>query len=550
MPTQAIDNMLNTVIHGDNLEVMRTMPDNYVDTVITDPPAGIGFMGKSWDKAKGGRDQWIAWLAEIMAECLRVTKPGGVLLCWSIPRTSHWTGMAIENAGWQIVDKIAHLFGSGFPKSLDISKAIDKGVAADGDRLIDKLRELQNVLNQKRQTNNLTLKDMNRILGAPENSGLAAHKFCDKTQPQFLTRKQFEILKPLLGLGEYEDQMFDRIEREIVGQGKAGLTKGEICTFAGTPEFDITTPATPLAKLWHGWGTALKPSREDWYLAYKPVDGTYAANAERWGVAGLWIDGGRISGEPTPINKLKNWSGFGQEIKPEYEAQINTKGRFPSNTILSCTCGDIEPWEEWIAKTGNHGGTRREWESLKTAHTADCPVRMLDEQSGIRPAGGKVTGRQASRTGDTGIYGHYEGKENSPFYDSGGASRFFYCAKSSRAERNAGCEGMEYGPPPASARSQPADGRQTALGLPRQNHHPTVKPLALMEYFCNLTKTPTGGVVLDPFAGSGTTGKAAYRTGRDYILIEKEIESVEIARARIHHEQELMGLFPESGQGE
>ena len=124
--TQTIDNMIDRVIHGDNLVVMRHMPDNYVDTVIADPPAGIGLMGKSWDKDRGGRDKWIDWLTEIMAECLRVTKPGGVLLCWSIPRTSHWTGMAIENAGWRIVDKIAHMFGSGFPKSLDISKAIDR----------------------------------------------------------------------------------------------------------------------------------------------------------------------------------------------------------------------------------------------------------------------------------------------------------------------------------------------------------------------------------------------------------------------------------------
>ena len=144
---------------------------------MTDPPAGIGFMGKSWDRDKGGRTEWIDWLAGIMGECLRVVKPGGSLLCWSIPRTSHWTGMAVEDAGWRVVDKIAHLFGTGFPKSLDIGKAI----------------------------------------GA---------------------------------------------EREVV---------------------------------WDGWGTALKPSREDWWLAYKPTPLTYAQNAIEHGVAGLAIDRGRIA---------------------------------------------------------------------------------------------------------------------------------------------------------------------------------------------------------------------------------------------------------------
>ena len=119
------------VIHGDCLDVMRGMADNSVDAIVTDPPAGISFMGKTWDHDKGGRREWIAWMTEVMGECLRVLKPGGHALVWALPRTSHWTGIALEDAGFELRDQIQHLFGSGFPKSLDVSKAIDKAVGGE-----------------------------------------------------------------------------------------------------------------------------------------------------------------------------------------------------------------------------------------------------------------------------------------------------------------------------------------------------------------------------------------------------------------------------------
>mgnify|MGYP002040945894 CR=1 FL=1 len=119
------------IIHGDCLDVLRAMPAASVDTIITDPPAGIAFMGKEWDHHKGGREQWVAWLAEIMAEGLRVLKPGGFALVWALPRTSHWTALALEDAGFEVRDCIYHLFGSGFPKSLDIGKAHDRAAGAE-----------------------------------------------------------------------------------------------------------------------------------------------------------------------------------------------------------------------------------------------------------------------------------------------------------------------------------------------------------------------------------------------------------------------------------
>jgi DNA modification methylase len=114
-----------TLHHGDCLAWLRTLPSESVDSVVTDPPAGIAFMGKAWDHHKGGRAEWVAWLAEVMRECLRVLKPGGHALVWSLPRTEHWTACAVEDAGFEIRDGVYHLCAQGWPKSLDVSKAID-----------------------------------------------------------------------------------------------------------------------------------------------------------------------------------------------------------------------------------------------------------------------------------------------------------------------------------------------------------------------------------------------------------------------------------------
>ena len=119
------------VICGDCLDVMRDMDADSIDSVITDPPAGISFMNAKWDSDKGGAEQWITWLAEVLGECYRVMKPGGALLVWALPRTSHWTGTAVERAGFRIVDVVQHVFSTGFPKSHDISKAIDKAAGAE-----------------------------------------------------------------------------------------------------------------------------------------------------------------------------------------------------------------------------------------------------------------------------------------------------------------------------------------------------------------------------------------------------------------------------------
>lgn len=120
------------IITGDCLEWLPEFDDAYFDSIVTDPPAGISFMGKDWDSDKGGRSEWITWMTSVMREALRVLKPGAHGLVWALPRTSHWTATALEDAGFEVRDVVTHLFGSGFPKSLDISKAIDKAAGVQG----------------------------------------------------------------------------------------------------------------------------------------------------------------------------------------------------------------------------------------------------------------------------------------------------------------------------------------------------------------------------------------------------------------------------------
>ena len=476
--TDSIEHLVDTVICGDCIEVMRSMDGNCVDSIITDPPYGLGFMGKDWDTFKPefideamARDkrphtqiasqrrsntagkydhnrnrEFQAWFTVWAKECLRVAKPGAILMAFGGTRTYHRLTCAIEDAGWEIRDCMQWIYGSGFPKSLDISKAIDKAAGAGREKLL---------VPTKRGN-------------VPEQAG-------------------------------------------DIALGATGMT-------------DITAPVTPLAQQWNGWGTALKPSWEPIIVAMKPLDGTFAQNAEKWGVAGLWIDGGRIgTNEKIKIHHYDGDHSFdkGRGFMDETETG---KGRFPSNTILSCTCdGEHEP---------------------------DCPVRLLDEQSGELKSGSGNNTVGYQKAGAINSWTGHTKNDTPMIYDSGGASRFFYCAKSSKAERNAGCEGMEAKENNTYGDYQGTSEHGAKLDVKKHNHHPTVKPLALMEYLCKLTKTPTGGIVLDPFAGSGTTGIAAYKTNRQYILIEKEREYCDIAEKRIQEERDKYALFETAKGGE
>jgi site-specific DNA-methyltransferase (adenine-specific) len=293
-------------------------------------------------------------------------------------------------------------------------------------------------------------------------------------------------------------------EREVIGRKAYAGPAGNNANFGvgdlsmSSTKRDLTAPATDAARQWEGWGTALKPAYEPIILARKPLDGTVAANVQKWGCGSINIDGCRVGIDKADNIYAKNPHTLGTiGAKGIYGAGKptmfdTTKGRWPANLIHDGSEEVLELFPETTSGKVKQGYLRN----------IDSPF----------------------------CYGN--GVQLTGFGDSGSAARFFYCAKASRAEREEGCEGMEAVPRFSGGlggASIPLKGSPMPTGA---NHHPTVKPLALMRYLCRLV-TPPGGTVLDPFMGSGTTGMAAKQGGFEFIGIEKEAEYVEIAEARI-----------------
>jgi DNA modification methylase len=498
------------LFHGDCLEVMAGMEDNSIDSIVCDPPAGISFMGKKWDGDKGGRNAWIAWMASIAAECLRVLKPGGHAFVWALPRTSHWTATAWEDAGFEVRERVAHIFGSGFPKSLNVGKQIDKTNAETG-------RELR--FTRWFRSTGISAKQVNDTTG----TFMGSHYLTDKSQPAVPTADLWEKLRPLCAsVPVWVDELVERIEaeREIVGERKTGIGTGNGSTpiMGDSDNKDITAPATPEAKQWDGWGTALKPAMEDWWLFRKPLaERTVAANVLEWGTGAINVDGCRVGTDDNMARPASN--GRHMEDRPwvhrrqaaglpsRPETTDTGKGRWPANLILSY------PEDEYDAE-GNLLPNPGKDEVL-----AGFPVTT----SGALNAGHKQGAGSFGKIGGETILRDYGG-------DTGSAARFFYVAKSSKRDRNEGCEGLEeHESKRTQAGGDDTRGRPTPVN---RNHHPTVKPTALMRYLCKLV-TPPAGTVLDPFCGSGSTGKGAVLEGFRFIGIEQDAEYIEIARRRI-----------------
>ena len=384
------------LILGDSVDKLKELDDNSIDSIVTDPPYGLSFMGKKWDYDVPSQ--------EIFEECLRVLKPGGHLLSFAGSRTYHRMAVRVEDAGFEIRDQIMWIYGSGFPKSHNIGKSVDKLLGNERESLgIDKSKARKN--------------------GREGNS-----------------------------MGKQ--------------QGQTG---------------EITKGNSP----YEGWGTALKPAHEPIVMARKPLsEKTVVNNVLEWGTGGINIDESRIGVESTDDIFAKNphtKGGYGHGNASIYGKSNGSEnynpsvGRFPANIILDKEAGKI-----------------------------------LDEQTGELSSGFMKAGtsRKMSES-DVNTYGHYDSdvSYNDTYGDKGGASRFFYCPKTSKKDRNEG------------------------VG----NNHPTVKPTDLMLYLIRLV-TPKGGTTLDPFMGSGSTGKAATRGGFDFVGIEREEEYMEIAEARIQYE--------------
>ncbi len=419
-----------TIHVGDSLHVLATFADSSVDSIVTDPPYGLGkqpdalamlrdwldtghhdvkgsgFMGKAWDSFVPQPALW--------KECLRVLKPGGHLLAFAGTRTMDLMALGLRIAGFELRDAIGHAhdgggapllawcYGSGFPKSRDVSKAIDSEAGA-----------VREVIGKSRYSQPAAL----------ENGGGVLRR----------------------GIGE-----------NCVGDNNRF-----------TP--NITAPATPAAARWQGWGTALKPAWEPIILARKPLVGTVAANVAKYGTGALNVDGCRIrrsdddtsgwskTGSCASENRSMSGANYEREAKPDDPA------RWPANLV--------------------HDGSPE----VLAEFPADA--------------------------------------------ESGSAARFFYCGKATREDREAGLLGAD-SRVTDDGRTVPADNAYQRGKTLRTNSHPTVKPTELMRWLVRLV-TPPGGVVLDPFMGSGSTGKAARIEGFRFIGIELSEEYAAIARARI-----------------
>jgi len=300
--------MTHQLHHGDCLEVLRSMRDCSVDSIVTDPPYGLSFMGKKWDYDVPSVDVWV--------ECLRVLKPGGHLLAFAGTRTQHRMAVRIEDAGFEIRDMIAWVYGSGFPKSLDVSKAIDKRDAAE-EQQARRYRFTEWV-----RSTGITSKQIDEATG----TNMGGHYTTAASQPAIMTREHLEACRHLLGeVPEWVEKEADIrsvesknfAEREVVGK-RVGVdtTKQSIACAVSAQgleqstkhEFNITAPATDAAKQWQGWGTALKPALEPITVARKPLVGTVAENVLQHGTGAINVDGGRVGGGRWPANFIHDGS--------------------------------------------------------------------------------------------------------------------------------------------------------------------------------------------------------------------------------------------------
>ena len=412
---------------GDCKDEMKTLPGNHVTGIVTDPPYGLKFMGKKWD--------YDIPSVEIFKEMYRVLKPGGFMLCFAGSRTQHRMAVNIEDAGFELRDVMMWVYGSGFPKSYNIGKGVDKKLGNEREKYL-------------------------KTDGIGSDSGSGRYNFNN-------------------GNSKLESEYYD--------------SKGNT--------------------IWEGYGTALKPAYEPIIIAMKSNDGGFVDNALEHGVAGINIDGCRVG---TDIRQNPQ-AGFirrgrtDEEVfnttdKNKSEGKVCVQGRFPANII--------------------HDGS-------------DEVVGLFPNSKGQQ--GDLKTYRQ-NKQSKNGIYGKWN--EVSAFDkrgDSGSAARFFYCAKASKSERNAGCEKLEI--------KRPDDRTKTGMGSfeekgvqPQSNNHPTVKPLPLMTYLTKLVKMPENTLILDPFAGSGSTLLACIRNNINFIGIEMSGEYCEIAKARIENERSQLRI--------
>lgn len=569
-----------TLFHGDSMSLLAEMEPESVDAVVTDPPAGIGFLGKSWDnhstyepKTQQGRLvlRGVSWLglkpweagflafsADWASLTFRVLKPGGHAIVWGLPRTSDLTMLGLRIAGFELRDVIEHLhnkgpriaqfvdslsesqlkmlaraveddsrclhlFGSGFPKNYDISKGMDKLLGA--------------------------VRGKTRIYGS------------DIRNPSVMNS----------GIG-------------VEGLNTAPI---EAARERGYHETLDNNPVTDEAKEWDGWGTALKPAQEPWILARKPVPNGNVRNMLEHGTGGLNIDGCRVkinSDEGAKTTKVGAHYGDREYTTDTFSGMGGapwdpSKGRWPTNLVVEhlpeCICNGVvkikgspssdrnpknpetTAKEQWIPQPDPEsrrrgygdadgveeviswdcvlryecGGCKARFWSILTKRcphcgaedwkeTSPCPAAVLGRQSGESKS---ISGGKSTSTKEALFC--LPPSERGGFDDKGTATRFFPQFQASKPEDDA-----------LFTYQSKINPKKRSEGVPShlKNRHPTVKPQGLMRWLVRLV-TPPGGKVLDPFMGSGSTGMAALSEGSTFVGIERDLDSFEIAKWRVRY---------------
>ena len=510
---------------GDCLATLRAMSDSSVHSIVTDPPYGLGkepdarevltawldgsefkpggagFMGKSWDAFVPSPLVW--------AECLRVLKPGGHLVAFAGSRTYDWIVMGVRLAGFEVRDQLIYMYGSGFPKSMNVSKAIDRR-RDDAEQIC----QVTTWIREARDSAGVTNREIDDAFGF---SGMAGHWASAASQPAVPTLDQIPPLLDVLGvaLDDVPSDIRELIwtlngrkgqpgaawfEREVIGTAKGATSIYTEQLKTMDQIHNVTASATDDARTWEGWGTACKPAHEPILLARKPLSGTVAANVLEHGTGAINVDGCRV----------------------KYESGGDSASNPMTRRARGCKT------------TSNTGGSRSIWGSGAARNEIGnpqgrWPANILHDGSpevlAVFPETGAAS---ASFRGDrAGVVTNFGGADTHRGHDDAGgsAARYFYSAKASRAERELGL--ADFAPV--------GDGE-------RRNTHVCVKPVSVMRWLVRLV-TPPGGTILDPYTGSGTTGIAAALEGFDFIGCELSPEYISIARARIAHAVEFPAMW-------
>ena len=466
------------VYQGNNLDLLARLPDCSVHAVVTDPPYGLSFMGRDWDKALPDPRTW--------SECLRVLRPGGHLVAFGAPRLVHRLTCQIEDAGFEIRDVLLWLFGSGFPKSLDVSKAIDK--RRDWS-LIERLAE---EIKRARAESGMSLAEIGQATLAATDGTYGkwyhrgGHMFFE-TGRSLPSRPEWEQLRHVLPIAPEFAEVYDEAEREVLRETTTNRDGGSWAEQVRSGMFQTgertireTAPATDAARTWQGWGTALKPAFEPIVVGRKPLQGTVAANVLKHGTGALNVDGCRVDGGSRPLVVSDRRTGnevYGDGLQGSRHDGATSLGRWPANVILD-----------------------------------ESQAEALDAQSG------ESLSRVGKPRGADSGEGWGMTATGSEYDDQGGASRFFYVAKADSSER-VRVDGIA---------------------------HSTVKPLTLMRWLVRLV-TPPGGTVLEPFAGSGTTVEACILEGFKCIAIEREADYLPLIVQRINRRRDPVAAVKATG---